>query len=83
MEVREPPWGQDELPPMVNIMRVALAKSRSVMGASHQQAFMGSWLTIGQVWQPCLPSSRWVKALCSIATHDWANGGSVDVFLTW
>ena len=50
MEVREPPWGQDELPPMVNIMRVALAKSRSVMGASHQQAFMGSWLTIGQVW---------------------------------
>ena len=29
---------------------------------------------------PCLPS-RWVYSLCSMAPYDWANGGSVDVFL--
>ena len=61
---RELPWEQNGLPPMVNIMRVALAKSRSIRGASHQAAFMGSCLT-------------------SMAPYDWANGGSVNVSLTW
>ena len=46
MEAREPPWEQNGLPLMVNIMRVASAKSWSVRGASHQPAFMGSFQTI-------------------------------------
>ena len=49
MTGREPPWEQNGLPPMVNIRRVTSAKSRSVRGASHQPAFMGSCLTISQI----------------------------------
>ena len=83
MTTSEPPWAQNELPPMVNIMRVASAKSRNMKEASHQPTFMGSCLTISQMWQPCLPSSRQVQSLCFMASFDWANGGFVDVFLTW
>ena len=46
MEAREAPWEQNGLPLMVNIMRVASAKSWSVRGVSHQPVFMGSCLTI-------------------------------------
>ena len=34
----------------VKLPRVALAKSWSVKGASHQPAFMGSCLTISHMW---------------------------------
>ena len=54
----EPPWEQNGLPPMVNIMQIASAKSRSVGGASHQPAFIGSCLAIGHICLHCLPSSR-------------------------
>ena len=43
---REPPWKQNGLPPMVNIMWIASAESRSMRGASHQPIFMGYCLTI-------------------------------------
>ena len=39
-------------------MQVALAKSRSVRGASHQPAFMSSCLTISHMCLPCLLSGR-------------------------
>ena len=56
--VREPPWKQNGLPPMVNIMLIASAKSRSVRGASHQPAFMSSCLTISHTFYlPYLPST--------------------------
>ena len=42
MTTRELLWEQNGLPTMVNIMRVASAKSQSVRGASHQPASMGS-----------------------------------------
>ena len=50
---------QDGLPPMVNIMWVASAESRSVRGASHQPIFMGDCLTICHMYLPCLPR-EWV-----------------------
>ena len=52
MTAREPRWEQNGLFPMVNIMLVASAKSRSAREASHQSAFMGSCLNISQMWQP-------------------------------
>ena len=36
--------------------RLLTARSRSGRGASHQPAFVGSCLTIGQMRQPCQPS---------------------------
>ena len=80
MTGRELLWEQNELPTMVSIIRVASAKSRSMSGASHQPAFMSSCLTISQMWQPYLPSSRLFKTLCSMTPYDWANGRSVDFF---
>ena len=68
---------------MVNIKRVASAESRSMRGASDQLTFMDSCLTISHMLQPCIPSSRCVKALCFMAPYDWANGSYVDGFLTW
>ena len=59
LTAREPPWKQDGLPPMVNIMWIASAESRSVRGASHQPIFMGDYLTIYQTCLPCLPR-EWV-----------------------
>ena len=50
MTAREPLWEQNGLFPMVNIMLVASAKSRSVREASHLSAFMGSCLNISQMW---------------------------------
>ena len=52
---REPQWEQNELPPMVDIMQIALAKSRNPSGASHQPALMGSCLTISHTCLLCLP----------------------------
>lgn len=46
MTAREPPWQQNGLPPIVNIMRTALAKSKSAMG---------SCMTISYTCFPCLP----------------------------
>ena len=57
MTARERPWEQNGLPPMVNIMWVASAKSQSVRGASHQPALMDSCLTINHMWKPCLKLS--------------------------
>ena len=57
---REPPWKQDGLPPMVNIIWIALAESRSVRGASHQLIFMGDCLTICHMYLHCL-SIEWVS----------------------
>ena len=58
---RETPWKQNELSSMVNIMQIALAKSWSVSGASHQPAFISSCLTISHTFYlPYLPSTRGV-----------------------
>ena len=56
LTAREPPWKQDGLPPMVNIMWIASAESRNVRGASHQPIFMGDCLTICHTY---LPSLAW------------------------
>ena len=48
---------------MQRIGRVASDKFRSVSGATHQPASMGSCLTISYMWEPCLPSSRWLGEL--------------------
>ena len=56
MMVREPPWEQNGLPPIANIMWIASAKSRSTRGASHQPADMGSSMTISLTHLPYLPS---------------------------
>ena len=56
MMAREPLWEQNGLPPMVNIMQIALAKSLSKRGASQQPALMGSCLTISHTSLPCLHS---------------------------
>ena len=37
------------------------AKSRSVKGASHMPAFMGSCLTISHMCLPCLPGGEWAS----------------------
>ena len=50
MVARELPWEQNGLPPIVNFMWIALSKSRSLRGASHQPVFMGSSLTIGYMY---------------------------------
>ena len=50
MVAREPPWEQNGLPSMVNFMWIALAKSQSMRGTSHQPFFMGSCLTIGHMY---------------------------------
>ena len=55
---KELPWKRNGLPPMVNTMRLALAKSRRVREASHQPAFMDSCLTIAHMCLPCLPCGR-------------------------
>ena len=56
--------------------RIALDKSGSMREASHQPAFMGSYLNISQTCLPSL-SSKWVSPclLCPL----WANSSSVDV----
>ena len=56
MMAREPLWEQNGLPPMVNIMQIALAKSLSKRGASQQPALMGSCLTNSHTSLPCLRS---------------------------
>ena len=56
MTAREPPWKQNELPPMVLFMQIFLAKSQSQRGSSHQPAFMDSYLTISHTCLPCLCS---------------------------
>ena len=56
---RDVGWAQDQGWEQVwNSMWIALANSRSVRGASHQSAFMGSCLTIGHMYWPCLPNGR-------------------------
>ena len=50
MTTRVPPWKQNRLPPMVNIMRVASAKSPSMRGASHHPTFMGHCWTISHTF---------------------------------
>ena len=55
--IREPPWKQNGLPPVVNIRQTASAKSQSVRGAFHQTAFMSSCLTISHTFYlSCLSS---------------------------
>ena len=80
LDDQDPPREKNGLPPMVNIMKIASAKSQSTRGAYHQPTFMGNSLTISET---CLlfPRSRWVK--CFQAPYDWANGGSVDAFFGW
>ena len=54
--VRETPWKRNGAPPMVNIMEIASAKSRSEREASHQPAIMDNCLTISHTCLLCLPS---------------------------
>ena len=46
------------LPPMINVMLIASAKSLSARGASHHPAFMSGCLTISDTSLPCQPSER-------------------------
>ena len=80
MRAREPPWEQNGLPPIVQIMRIASANSRSVRGPFHKPALMGSCLIISHPCLTCLPS-RWVKSLYSTNPYDWTDGGFIDIFL--
>ena len=41
-----------------NFLLIALAKPRSMRGASHHPAFMSNCLTISHTCLPCLPSGR-------------------------
>ena len=56
MMAMEPLWEQNEIPLMVDIMRIASTKSQIVRGASNQPALMGSCLTISHTCLPCLPT---------------------------
>ena len=58
MMTREPPWEQNGVPSMISIMRVALAKSWSARGSSHQPACLSSSLNISHTCLPCLPSGK-------------------------
>ena len=58
LTTKELPQKQNGLPPMINVMLIALVKSWNVRGASHQPAFMSGWLTISHTCLPCLPSER-------------------------
>ena len=46
------------LPPMINVMLIASAKSLSARGAYHHPAFMSGCLTISDTSLPCQPSER-------------------------
>ena len=56
-------------------MQIALAKSRSKSGASHQPASMGSCLTISDRCLPCLPST-WVSP-CVPGITDGSEGATL------
>ena len=56
LTARESLYKQNGLPPMVNIMQIAPAKSRSKKEACHQPAFMDSCLTISHTCLPCVTS---------------------------
>ena len=60
-------------------MRIALVKSRSTSGASHQPAFMGSCLTIGSVYTVVDEFSSHISLFLMIGLAC----GSVDLFFTW
>ena len=63
---------------MVNIMQTASAKFRIERGASHQPTFMDSCLLVARVW-PVYLVDELVLVFCT--PYDWANGGSIDIFL--
>ena len=48
LDDQDPPREKNGLPPMVNIMKIASAKSQSTRGAYHQPTFMGNSLTISE-----------------------------------
>ena len=54
LDAQGPPWEQNGLPPMVNILQIALAKYQSSRRAFHQPAFLSSCLTISHICMPCL-----------------------------
>ena len=56
LDGQEHPWEQNRLPPIFNIIQIASAKYRSARGASHQPAFMDSYLTINHACMPYLHS---------------------------
>ena len=56
--VKELPYMKNGLPPMINVMLIASAKSLSATGASHHPAFMSGSLTISHTYLPCLLSER-------------------------
>ena len=62
LDDQDPPREKNRLPPMVNIMKIASAKSQSTRGACHQPTFMGNNLTISET---CLLfiRSRWLNVL--------------------
>ena len=55
MTAREPLWEQNGLPPIVNIMWIALVKSQSTRSASYQPADMGHCPAINHTHPLCLP----------------------------
>ena len=68
---------------MFFFLLIALAKSRSVRGASHQPAFMGSCLAISHTSLPCLPSGRISPTCVLFPLMIWlmCNDGSVYVLM--
>ena len=63
---------------MALFRHVVSARSRSVRGAFHQPAFMGSCLTINHTCLPCLPS-RQVKRYPCVTEGGKGGGGGQDL----
>ena len=59
---------------------IASAKSQSAREASHHPAFMDSFLTIGHMCLPCLPS-RWVN--CYMFSTPHSHSEAMTIFKTW
>ena len=67
-------------------MRIASAKPRSVRGASHQPAFMGSCLTISHTCLPCClvdegPECGWNLKISLITVSHMASCNLHNIFL--
>ena len=53
------------------------------MGASHQSAFMGSYLTISHTYLPCLSSGRVSACVLGVIEGSGDTIGAVNVECGW
>ena len=90
MTARDLPWEQNGLPPIVDIMRIASAKSRSARGASHQPALMSSaWLLVTRVClaylvdelSPCVLQPLMIELMVVLFMFFWMV--SMVLLLRW